>query len=143
MQTRTCLAGGNLGSKCDVVSQFVCQIADNPLGYHQLVGCILGTYGQELYLVLLVDHSIDSEVAYLGVSVLDLSTGLCYVCHALGTELVELGIGSRFVITLLVSGREHLRVGSDDIVLQLAHGLELHACYLVEGTACLAQGVLW
>ena len=67
---------------------------------------------------------------------------MCDVCHTLGTELVELGIGGRFVITLLVGGREHFRVRSNNVVLQLAHSLELHAGHFVEGAACLAQSVL-
>ena len=142
MQTRTSLSGGNLGSEGNVVAQFVCQVADNPLGYHQLVGCILGAYGQKLYLVLFVDHAVNGEVAHLRVAVLYLTASLCNVCHALGSELVELGIRCRLMITFLVGGREHLRVRGYYVILQLAHSLELHTCYLVEGTACLAQGVL-
>ncbi len=142
VQARAGLSGGNLRGEGDVVAHLIGQVADNPLGNHQLVGRVLGLHGQELNLVLLVNHAVDGEVAHLGVAVLNLSAGLCDVGHALGAELVELGVWGRFVIALLVCGGEHLLVRSDDVILQLAHGLELHARHAVEGLASLAQGVL-
>ena len=142
VQTRASLAGSNLRCEGYVVVVFVCQVADNPLGNHQLIGRIGGLHGQELNLVLLVRHAIEREVAHLRVTILDLTTSLCDVSHALRAELVELGVGCRLVITLLVGCGEEACVGSHNIVLQLAHSLELHACDLVEGLACLAKCIL-
>ena len=118
------------------------EVTDNPLGYHELVGSILGMDGEELNLVLLVDHAIDGEVAHLGVAILDLSACLGDIGHAEGAELVELGIGGRLMVALLVGSGKHATVGGYHIILQLAHGLELHAGDLMKRTACLAQGVL-
>ena len=39
---------------------------------------------------MFVDEAVDGEVTHFRVSVLDLSACLCNVCHALGTEIVEL-----------------------------------------------------
>ena len=47
------------------------------------------------------------------------------------------------MVPLLVGCREYALVGSNHIVLQLAHRLELHSCNLGEGTARLAECILW
>ena len=118
------------------------EVADNPLRYHELVGSLAGIHGEELNLVLLVNHAINGEITHLGVTIFDLSACLSDVGHALCAKLIELGIGSRLMITLLVSSGKHAAVGGNHIVFQLTHRLELHACHLIERTARLAQRVL-
>ena len=75
-------------------------------------------------------------------AILDLSAGLCNIGHATGTEVVELGVGGRFVIAFLVCGGEHLFIGRNHIIFQFAHGLEIHSRYFVECAASLAERVL-
>ena len=136
------LAGGDLGGEGDVVAQLVAEVADDPLGYHELVGGLLDGHGEELDLVLLVVLALEAEVADLGMAVLDLAACLGDVLHALLAELVGLGIGCGLVVAALVLGGEHLLVVGDDVVLELAHGLELHAGDLAEGLGGLVQGML-
>ena len=75
-------------------------------------------------------------------AVLNLAASLGDILHALGAEFAALGIGAALVVAALVDGREHLVVAEDDVVLQLAHGVELHACNLAECLAGLVQRVL-
>ena len=142
VQTRTSLTCGDLRGKGDVVVVFVSKVADDPLCNHQLIGRLGSLHGQELNLVLLVRYAIEREVTYLRVTILDLTTCLCDVGHALRAELVELGVGCRLVITLLVGGGEETCIGSHNIILQLAHSLELHACDLIKGLARLVECIL-
>ena len=94
MKTRAGLSCCYLRSECDVISGLVCKIADNPLGYHQLVCRIFCINGQELDFVLFIYFSVDGEVTYLAVTVFDLTSRLRDIGHALGTEFVELRIWS-------------------------------------------------
>ena len=142
MQARASLSGSNLGSKSDIVPMLVGKVADDPLGNHQLVGSILGIHGEELNLVLLIDHAINGKVTHLRVAILDLSASLSDVGHALSAELIELSIGSRLMVTLLVSSGKHTSIRSNHIILQLTHRLELHTCHRIKCTACLAQRIL-
>ena len=75
-------------------------------------------------------------------AVLYLAAGLRYVEHALLAELVELREGRGFVVAALVNGVKCPGVVGDDVVLELAHRLELHAGLLAEGLARLVEGVL-
>ena len=63
------------------------------------------------------------------------------VLHAERAEGVGLGVGCRLVVAVLVDGGEHLLVVRDDVVLQLAHSLKLHARHLLKGLRGLAQRV--
>ena len=137
MEARARLARSNLGREGDVEAVAVGEIADNPLRDDELVGSICRSHRQELNLVLLVYHAVDGEVTHLRVTILNLTTRLCDICHALGAELVELGIGCRLVVALLVCSREETLVWGDYIVLQLSHSLKLHASDLIEGAQCL------
>ena len=127
VQAAAGLSGGDFRCEGNVVSHAGALCADNPFGYHQLIGGFDAGNGEELYLVLLVDTSVEGEVAHLVVSVLNLASGLCYEVHAGGTEVVEFGVGGRFVVTFLVAGGEEAVVVGDYIVFQLAHGVEVHA----------------
>ena len=91
MQARTGLSNSNLGSERNVETVLVGKVAYHPLGQHELVGSVLDGTRQELYLVLLEHLAVSREVAHLGVTVLNLSTGLRNERHALLAELVELG----------------------------------------------------
>ena len=142
MQARTGLSGGNLGSEGHIIAILESKVADNPLCNHQLVGSLTGRDWQELNLVLLIHHVVNSKVTNLGVSVFYLSAGLGNISHALGAEIVELGIRCRLVVALLVCCRVHAAVGGNHIILQFTHCLELQAGNLIERTACLAQGIL-
>ena len=142
VQARASLARGNLRGEGDVVAQLIAQVADNPLGQHQLVGSLLHGHGQELYLVLLVVLAVEREVAHLRVAVLNLSACLGDILHAARAEIAALGIGGRLVVAALVLGGKHFLVVADDVVLQLAHGLKLHARHLAEGLGSLVQRVL-
>ena len=46
------------------------------------------------------------------------------------------------MVALLVNSRECAVVWSDNVVFQLAHRLELHACNLAESLSSLCQSVL-
>ena len=94
VQTRTSLTCSNLWCKCDVVAILVCEVADDPLRYHELVCGILCVYRKEFDLILFVYLAVDSEVSYLRVTILDLSSSLCNVCHALCAEFIEFSIWS-------------------------------------------------
>ena len=58
----TGLAGRNLGSETDVKPVLECKIPDHPFGQQQLVGGCLDRIRQELYLVLLINFSVQSKV---------------------------------------------------------------------------------
>ena len=118
------------------------EVADDPLCYHELVCSILSIYRKELDLILLIDLAVDSEVSYLRVTILDLSSSLCYVCHALCAEFVELCIWGRFMVAFLVCCREHFSVRCNHVVLKLSHCLKLHSCDLVECSAGFAECLL-
>ena len=75
-------------------------------------------------------------------AVLYLSARLGNILHAASAELVGLGIGSRLVIAALVLSGEDALVVADDIILQFAHGLELHARHLGESLSSLVEGML-
>ena len=141
MQTGTCFSHRNFRSESDVVSILVSKVTDNPFGNHQLVGCLLGTYRQKFDFVLLVYLTVKGEITHFGMSVLNLSAGLCDISHAFGTEFVEFGIRSRLVITTLVGSREHPAVFRNNIIFQLTHSLKLHARYFRKCPASLAQGM--
>ena len=142
VQTRTGFTGGDFGGEGHIQVSTEGQIADHPLGHHQLVGSIEHGNGQELDLVLLIDHAVLLKVTHLTVAVLDLSTGLGDVVHALLAETVGLGVGHRLVIAVLVTGRVVSNRRADNVVFQLAHGLIFHAGHLAEGLGGLAQRLL-
>ena len=142
MQTRTGLAGGNLRGEGHVQVGAEGQVADHPLGNHQLVGGVEHGNGQELNLVLLIHHTVLLKVAHLAVAVLDLATSLGDVVHAALAEVVGLGIGHRLVIAVLVAGGVEVHRRADNVILQLTHGLVLHAGHLAEGLGGLAQRLL-
>ena len=136
------LADDDLRRECDVVALLVAEVADDPLGHEQLVGALICWHGEELDLVLLIAEAVLGEVAHLGVAVLDAAATLGDELHAARTEVVGLGEGSRLVVALLVRGGEGGIVGFDDVVLQLAHGLEFHARDFVEGLHGLSERML-
>ena len=107
-----------------------------------MVGSLLHRHGEELDLVLLVVLPVEREVAHLRVSVLDLTASLRDVLHALSAEVAALGIGGRLMVATLILGGEHSLIVADDIVLELAHSLELHACDLLESLGSLMEGML-
>ena len=142
VKTRAGLAHSDFRREGDVEAHLVGQVANHPLGNGELVGSVLRAHGQELDLVLLVDEAILGEVAHLAVAVLDLAAGLGDVLHAALAELAGLGIGCRLVVSALVDGGEHVLGGENHIILQFAHGMELHAGNLGEGVASLGERVL-
>ena len=81
MQSASGLALSDLRSECDVKAVLPCQGAENPLGHHELVSCRLDGRYEELYLVLLVHLAVQSEVADLGVGVLDVAALTGSSCH--------------------------------------------------------------
>ena len=142
VETGTRLTDGDLRRECDVVAILGSEIADHPLRDCQLVGCVFGCAGEELDLVLLVEPAVLREVADLGMSVLDHAAGKRDVVHALLAKLVEFRERSRLVVTALVDRREGCALGSDYIVFELAHRLELKTGGLLESGARLAERVL-
>ena len=46
------------------------------------------------------------------------------------------------MVATLILGRKYALVVADDIILQLAHGLELHTCHLAESIGSLPQRML-
>lgn len=128
-------------SESNVESFALCQIADHPLGEHQLVGCLAGIDGQELDLVLLVYLAVEREIADLGVSVFDLGACAGDITHAQGAEIVEFGERRRFVVAALVGGGEGAGIVGYDVVLKFAHGMEMQSGYVGKRAACLVEHV--
>ena len=141
MHTGTGFADGDFGSKGDIQTALVGQVADDPFGDGELFGGIFGVGRQEFDFVLLIDFAVEGEVTDFGVTVFDQTAGLRDVVHAQLTEFAEFGIGSGFVITFLVDSGEALIIGSDDVVFQFAHGLEFQTGALAESFAGFVQSV--
>ena len=142
MHTATSLADGNLGGEGDGDAILVAQLTHHPLGNHQLIGGSLKACGEKLYLVLLIHQVAMCEVAHLAMAVLDFATGGSNHTHSLGAELLELAERHADMIAVLVLGHIVFLLGSDGIVLQLTHHLELHATRsLAESAGCFLQRV--
>ena len=75
METRTSLSCCDLRSECHVETHTVCYVSDHPLCDHELVSALLTVDRQELDLALLINVAVHSEVAYLRVTIFDLSAG--------------------------------------------------------------------
>ena len=136
------LAGRDLRSEGDVESPLVGEVPDDPFRQQELVGGRRHRIGQEFDLVLLIDLSVQGEVAHFAVSVFDLAAGLGDPDHAGAAEIVQLGEGLGFVVTLLVGGGEQGIGVGDDVILQLAHRLERHSGGLVESVLGPHQGLV-
>ena len=136
------LADGDFRGEGDGDAVFVTQLAHNPLGDDELVGSVLEGGGQKLNLVLLVHGVADGEVAHLGVTVFDKAATFGYELHSLDAELLELAERLRSVIAALVGREIFVILGSDDIVFEFAHNLELHAAGgFAKGLAGFGEGV--
>ena len=132
----------NLGGEGDGDAVLVAQRAHNPLGYHQLVGGIFERGGEELNLVLLIHRVVHAEVAHLAVAVLNQAATFSNQLHRLHAVVLKLAEGRRGMVAALVFGHIALLLGGNDVVLQLAHHLKLHAARrLAEGFARLGQRV--
>ena len=142
VQARARLADGDLRGERDVIAVLRTHVADHPLRDRELVCRVLRVARKELHLVLLVDEPVLREVADLAVAVLDAAARLRDRQHALLAELAELRERGRLVIAFLVLRREALRVGSDDVILELAHRLKLEPRVLLERRARLLERVL-
>ncbi len=142
VEPRPRLADGDLRGERHVVAVLRAEVADHPLRDHELVRGLLRGAGQELDLVLLVDETVLGEVADLAVAVLDEAARLRYREHALLAELAELRERRGLVVAALVLRGERLGVGRDDVVLELAHRLELEPRLLRERVARLLERVL-
>ena len=141
VQSRTGFPGGDFRGEGHIEIHFLCKIAYHPFRKHKLVGGILGVDWQELYLVLFIDHAVDGEIAHFGMSILYAASGLGYVMHAPGAEIVEFRERSRFMIPPLIGCGERPVVGRDHIIFKFAHRLEFQAGGLSELGACFAQGL--
>lgn len=143
VQAATRLPDSDFWCEGDVQSVFVGKVSNDPLRQHHLVCRLFRGHRQKLDFVLLIDQTVLLEVAHFRMTVFDLSACLRYVEHTMLAEVVHLGVRCRFVVTSLVDCRIAFVIVGDDVVLQLAHGVELHSSFLTEGLARLAQGVFW
>ena len=141
VHTRTCLAGGDFRGKRHGEPAALRFLANNPLGKHQLVGCVLGINRKEFYFVLLVEMSVVGECAHFAMPIFDFAACLGNIRHALLTEIAKLGKRSRLVVATLVGSGERAIIGRYNIIFQLAHALKFHAGDLVECTACAVQSL--
>ena len=141
MKSRAGFACGYLGWESDVEAVFVAEIPDDPLCQYELVGCIFGGNRKKFYLILLVDGVVEREISYFRVSILYLSSGLCYVWHALCAQVIEFGKGCRFVIAFLVGSGVGSVAWGDDIIFKFAHGFKFHASDITECLASFVKGV--
>ncbi len=141
MQTGAGFSGGNLRSEGNVVSVLPCKIAYNPFGHHQLVGSLFCRNRKELDFVLLIYHPVKCEVAYFRMAVFDASSGLGYVCHTPGTEIAELRVRCRLMISALVGGGKHSAVRGNYVIFQFAHGFECHAGGVGESATGFVQSL--
>ncbi len=69
---------------------FMGKATDDPLGDHQLIGCILNIYREEFYFVLLILCISHVEVTNFGMAVFDLATRLGNGHHGLCTQFFPL-----------------------------------------------------
>ncbi len=141
MQTGTRFSSRDLRSKRNVQPVLVCQITDHPFGNHQLVGGIFHPRRQEFNLILFIYFTIQGKITNFRMPVFYLSSRLCDILHTLRTELVELRIRPRFMISALISCREQIFLIRNHIILQLSHRLELHTCHIRKRLACLVQRI--
>ena len=141
MQTGTRFSSRDLRSKRNVQPVLVCQITDHPFGDHQLVGGIFHPRRQEFNLILFIYFTIQGKITNFRMPVFYLSSRLCDILHTLRTELVELRIRPRFMISALISCREQIFLIRNHIILQLSHRLELHTCHIRKRLACLVQRI--
>ena len=74
-------------------------------------------------------------------SVLDLATTLGNQLHGTHTEVIAFSKGRTLVVAVLVVGRENALIVADNIVFQLAHGMEFHTCHLPEGSHGLVKRI--
>ena len=65
VQTRASLSRSYFWSEGYLESHLVGEVADDPFGKHQLVGCLLCPYWQKFYLILLIHLAVEDEVAHL------------------------------------------------------------------------------
>jgi len=73
--------------------------------------------------------------------ILYLSACLRNIWHTFRTEIIELGIRGRFVITTLVGSREQSVIFRNDIIFQFSHSLKFHPRNRSECLTCLTQGI--
>ena len=141
VHTGTGFTDSDFGSKSNIQTALISEVADDPFGDNELFGGLFGVDRKEFNFVLFVDFAVQSEVTDFGVTVFDQAARLSDVVHAELTEFAEFGVGSGFVITFLIDSGEALIIGGDDVVFQFAHGLEFHAGALAESLAGFVQGV--
>ena len=129
----TGFAGGDLGGEAHIQPVAVRQVADDPFGQQKLVCSGFQRAGEELDFVLFVHFAVQGEVAHFAVAVFDLAAGFGYMVHAFAAEVVQFGERLALMVALLVRGGEQFVFLTDNVVFQLAHGLELQAGGLFEG----------
>ena len=139
MQSRTGFSGCDFRCKCNIITIFISQIANDPFGNHQLVGSIFSPNRQKFNFILFVYHSVQGEIAYFGMSVFDLSAGLCNISHALCAEIIKFSIGGRLMVAFLVGCRKHSTIRGNYIIFQFSHCLKLHTGDIGKSFACFLQ----
>ncbi len=87
--------------------------------------CFFDGYGEEFDFVLLVVETVSREVPYFTVAVLDLATALADHTHSLRTEVDLLAEGAHLMVATLVDSFVAIFLLADDVVLKLAHSVEL------------------
>ena len=142
MHSWASLTHSYLRSKGYIESFFIAKTTDNPLSNEQLFGTFIGRNRQELYFVLLITASILNEVAHFRVPVFDLTTTFCNQLHRTHAEVITLREGRTLVISMLIISWKNTFIIADNIVFQLSHCMELHACNLLKGCHSLAKSVL-
>ena len=75
VHTRTGFPGGDFRREGQLHTILVCQLEHYPFGNDNLVGGIFNIDGSELYLVLLVYLSVESEIPDLGMTVFYMTSG--------------------------------------------------------------------
>ena len=142
VHTRTSLAHGNLGRKGQLYPILISQLSHNPFGNDELVGCVLDVGGEKFDLILLIDLSILSEVAHLGMSVLNFASALGNQLHSLGAQFGKLVERSTLVITALILDLIEWVLFADDVIFQFAHRLHLHTRLANESLIGLVKNIL-
>ena len=118
------------------------QLTHNPFGNNELVGGIFQIRRQKLYLVLFIHRIAHRKVTHFAVSILYQSAAFGNELHGMCAEILEFAEGHRSVVSALVGGKVVVLLVGNDVVLQFAHHLKLHAARsLAESLACLVQRV--
>ncbi len=125
VHTATSLTDDDLRGEGYLETHSPAELEEDPLTELQVLSSFFDGYGEEFNFVLLVVETVSHEVPYFTVAVLDLATALADEAHSLRTEVDLLAEGAHLMVATLVDSFVAIFLLADDVVLELAHSVEL------------------